>query len=166
MWRKTDPATISEDCCSKETWNLVPVKNANLRFDISLPAGWDTEQDFIKGDSISITSIDTSAYVNNGRLRIATLLQYGTSIKLDRNFDVIKESLKPISESGQITINNYEGRYLIRDEIMGQDTLKTWLLLFQNNGYAANIIAKVSKNNDSKVQLCELQQILATLKMN
>lgn len=154
-----------DDCQETELWELKDFDNERLKFRIKLPITWQTKEDFVRGDTISITTMDTVEFLKTGYLRILSVMQYKTTIGMDANFDVIKDSVKPFYESGRITINKNEGLYLLQEQIWGRDTITTANILFQTSDYVANVITRMTKGKDDRMRFCDYKQILNTLTM-
>jgi hypothetical protein len=151
-----------DNCTSLETWTLKPLTSENVKFKISFP-DWQTALDFVNGDTISITAFDSIRYVESRKLRIISLMQYDTNIDIDKNFQVIKDGLITYSDTGNLKIKNYQGRYMIREEYFERDTVTTFLTLLQTDKFAINIIARMTKEKGNQRLFCDFKQILETI---
>ena len=153
-----------DNCQALEKWTLKPLEDNHLKFKISLPK-WQTVLDFVNGDTISITAIDSIRLTESKAIRSISIIQYDTYIDIDSNFQVIKEAIITYSDIGNIDINNYQGRYMIRDEYFDADTVSTFLALFQTKKLAINFIARVSKDKDNQTSFCDFLQVLKTINL-
>jgi hypothetical protein len=154
--------TPLDNCSSTDPWTLKELNNEKVKFRVSFP-DWQTELDFINGDTISITALDSVRYAELKKLRILTLMQYDTNIDIDKNFQAIKDALVTYTETGEITVKNYVGRYMIKEEYFERDTVTTFLTLLQTDKFAINIIARVTKDEGDKNLFCDFKQVLETV---
>lgn len=162
---KKNSQGFMDNCQKTEFWELKDLTNERIKFKVKFPVDWQTKEDFVKGDTISITTMDTVEFLKTGYFRILSVTQYGTSIGMEANFDVIKDSVKPFYESGRVTINKNEGLYILQEQVWGQDTLTTANILFQKRDYVVNVITRMTKGKDDRVKICDYKQILNTLTM-
>lgn len=154
--------TPLDDCTPTDPWTLKELNHEKVKFRVSFP-DWQTELDFINGDTISITALDSVRYAELKQLRILTLMQYDTNIDIDKNFQAIKDALVTYTETGEITVKSYVGRYMIREEYFERDTVTTFLTLLQTDKFAINIIARTTKDKGNKNLFCDFKQVLETV---
>jgi hypothetical protein len=154
--------TPFDDCTVTNSWRLKELYHEKVKVRVSFP-DWQTKLDFVNGDTISITAIDSIGYVKFKKLRIISLMQYDTNIDIDENFRVIKDALITYTETGEININTYIGRYIMREEYFESDTVATFLTLLQTDKVAINIIARMTKDKENKNLFCDFKQVLESV---
>ncbi|MEO9473880.1 MAG: hypothetical protein ABJG68_00175 [Crocinitomicaceae bacterium] len=160
--------TDIEQLSSCRTIELTEFEHRELSMDLKLPVNWETEIDFIFGDTLGVTSIDTAYYNLEQELLMFGWMQYSTTISDSANFQVVQNSIAETTDvellkKGEISTGSNSFKYLLIYEYgdVWKDNPMTNLLAFkQLNGQVITCFSRVQGRTTELEDFCHFVDIL------